>query len=105
MEPMGILRARHDIEQDTEILTRYWHNKKDAWQNIFECECCACTNHTRHNPDPPEIETKPLNGTALSPDHPPSIDPDLSKNHQKPSHNKPTSINQDYPESEIDAWD
>ena len=23
MEPMGILRARHDIEQDTEILTRY----------------------------------------------------------------------------------
>jgi len=23
IEPMGILRARHDIEQDTEILTRY----------------------------------------------------------------------------------
>ena len=43
VEPMGILRARHDIEQDTEILTRYWHNKKDAWQNIFVCECCACT--------------------------------------------------------------
>jgi len=38
MEPMGILRARHDIEQDTEILTRYWHKKKDAWQNIFKCE-------------------------------------------------------------------
>ena len=30
IEPMGILRARHDIEQDTEILTRYWHKKKDA---------------------------------------------------------------------------
>ena len=35
MEPKGILRARHDIEQDTEILTRYWHNKKDAWQYIL----------------------------------------------------------------------
>ena len=23
VEPMGILRARHDIEKDTEILTRY----------------------------------------------------------------------------------
>jgi len=34
--PIGILRARHDIEQDTEILTRYWHKKKDAWQNIFK---------------------------------------------------------------------
>jgi len=64
MEPIRILRARHDIEQDTEILTRYWHNKKDAWQNIFECECCACTNHTRHNPDPPgTTEAKPADGT------------------------------------------
>ena len=40
-EPMGILRARQDIEIDTEILTRYWHTKKDAWHNIFECQCCA----------------------------------------------------------------
>jgi len=30
VEPMGILRARQDIEKDTEILTRYWHTKKDA---------------------------------------------------------------------------
>jgi len=30
IELVGILRARHDIEQDTEILTRYWHKKKDA---------------------------------------------------------------------------
>jgi len=29
-ESMGILRARHNIEEDTEILTRYWHKKKDA---------------------------------------------------------------------------
>ena len=40
-EPMGILRARQDIEIGTEILTRYWHTKKDAWHNIFECQCCA----------------------------------------------------------------
>jgi len=50
---MGILRARHDIEQDTEILTRYWHKKKDAWQNIFKCECCAC---------PPLFLTSSVNG-------------------------------------------
>jgi len=43
---MAILRARKNIEKDTEILTRYWHKEKDAWQNIFECQCCACTNHT-----------------------------------------------------------
>ena len=53
IEPMGILRARHDIEQDTEILTRYWHKKKDAWQNIFKCECCAC---------PPLFLTSSVNG-------------------------------------------
>jgi len=52
IEPMGILRARQDIEKDTEILTRYWHTKKDAWHNIFECQCCACTNHTVNIPDP-----------------------------------------------------
>ena len=33
-EPMGILRAKKDIEPDTEILTRYWHTTKDAWHNI-----------------------------------------------------------------------
>ena len=43
---MAILRARKDIEKDTEILTRYCHKEKDAWENIFECQCCACTNHT-----------------------------------------------------------
>jgi len=49
---MAILRARKDIEKDSEILTRYWHKKKDAWQNIFECECCACTNHTATTTNP-----------------------------------------------------
>jgi len=38
---MAILRARKDIEIDSQILTRYWHKEKDAWQNIFECECIA----------------------------------------------------------------
>ena len=28
--PMVILRARRDIEKDSEILTRYWHKEKDA---------------------------------------------------------------------------
>ena len=27
---MAILRARRDIEKDSEILTRYWHKEKDA---------------------------------------------------------------------------
>ena len=44
--PMAILRARKEIEKDTKILTRYWHKEKDAWQNKFECQCCACTNRT-----------------------------------------------------------
>jgi len=105
IEPMGILRAKHDIEQDTEILTRYWHNKKDAWRNIFVCECCACTNHTRHASGPPELDAKPANGTALSPGHPPSTDLDLPTVHQKPRHNVPTKSKQDYPDSEIDSWD
>jgi hypothetical protein len=53
------------------------------------------------------MEAKPVNGTALSPGHPPSTGLDLSKNHQEPSHNNPTSIQQDYPDSEIDTsdWD
>ena len=50
-EPMGILRAKKDIEPDTEILARYWHTTKDAWHNIFVCQCCACTNHTGMAPD------------------------------------------------------
>jgi len=33
---MTILRARRDIEKKSEIFTRYWLKKNDAWQNIFE---------------------------------------------------------------------
>ena len=44
--PIAILGARRDIEKYTEILTRYWHQEKGAWRSIFECKCCACTNHT-----------------------------------------------------------
>jgi len=44
--PMAIVRARRDFEKDSEILTRYRHQEKDAGQNIFECECCECTNRT-----------------------------------------------------------
>ena len=105
IEPMGILRAKHDIEQDTEILTRYWHNKKDAWQNIFVCECCACTNHTRQASEPSKLEAQAANDTALSPGHPLSTDLDLPMTHQKPRYNVPTNSKQDYPDSEIDAWD
>jgi len=72
IEPMGIPRARKDIEKDTEILTRYWHKEKDAWQNIFECECCACTVHTGNMPDPPATaDTTAVEDTASITDHTP----------------------------------
>ena len=103
-EPMGILRAKHDIEQDTEILTRYWHNKKDAWQNIFVCECCACTNHTRQAPEPSQSEAQFINATALRPSLPPNTDRDKPMTHQKPRYSVPTKSKQDYLDSEIDAW-
>ena len=106
IEPMGILRARHDIEQDTEILTRYWHKKKDAWQNIFKCECCACTNHTRYIPDPPATtETKPADETAPRTGHSPSIRQDLTKENQEPTQDILAGNKQEHSDSEIDAWD
>jgi len=54
-----------------EILTRYWHNTKDSWQNIFVCQCCAFTNHSRQVPD------LSANDTALRASHPLSADPML----------------------------
>ena len=106
MEPMGILHARHDIEQDTEILTRYWHKKKEAWQNIFKCECCACTNHTSYIPGPPATtESKPADETAPRTGHQPSIRQDLTKEHQKLTQDNLAGNKQEYPDSEIDAWD
>jgi len=46
---MVLLRTRCqcDIEEDNEMLSRYWHQDKDAWQNIFDCQCGACTEHRR----------------------------------------------------------
>jgi len=104
IEPMGILRARRDIEQDTEILTRYWHKKKDAWQNIFKCECCACTNHTRYMPDPPAMtETKAADETASRTGLSPSIRQDPTKENQEPTQDNLAGDQQEYPDSEIDA--
>jgi len=106
MEPMGILRARRDIEQDTEILTRYWRNKKDAWQNIFKCECCACTNKISYISDPlVTTEPKSADETAPGTGHPPNIGQDLTKEHQKLSQDNLAGNKQEYPDSEIDAWD
>ena len=103
---MGILRARHDIEQDTEILTRHWHKKKDAWQNIFKCECCSCSNHTRYIPDPPATtETKPADETAARSGHSPSIRQHPNKEDQEPTQDNLVGNKQEYPDSEIDAWD
>jgi len=52
-------RARNNITRRTEILTKYWQEDKDAWQNDFDCQRCACTGHkaelyenTVSKPDP-----------------------------------------------------
>ena len=104
IQPMGILRARHDIEKDTEILTRYWHKKKDVWQNIFRCECCACTNHG-HMPDPPvTTETNVVEEAAPIIGHSPSKRQDLTKENQ-PNQDNLVDNTQKYPDSEIDTWD
>jgi len=103
---MGILRARLDIEKNTEILTRYWHKKKDAWQNIFKCECCACTNHTRHMPDPPATtETNAVDETAPRIGHSLSNRQDLTKENQATTQDNLVGNKQECPDSEIDAWD
>jgi hypothetical protein len=103
-EPMGILRARKDIEPDTEILTRYWHTKKDAWHNIFVCQCCACTNHTEA-PDPlPIVDSTALEDTMSTPNHLPRErqDPDAETYDSKQG-NSAGNI-PEYPDSEIDDW-
>jgi len=86
IEPMGILRARKDIEKDTEILTRYWHKEKDAWQNIFKCECCACTDHAGNMPDPPATaDTTAVEDTASVTDHTPRKRQDLAMRNHEPN--------------------
>jgi len=103
IEPMGILRARQDIEKDTEILTRYWHTKKDAWHNIFECQCCACTNHTRNIPDPlATADTIAVEDMTSTTDHLPRKRPDLEELKHKPNQDNPAGSEQEYPASEID---
>jgi len=104
--PMGILRARKDIEKDTEILTRYWHRDKDAWQNIFECECCACTDHTGNMPDPPATaDTTAVEDTVSTTDHTPRQRQDLEMRNHEPNQDNFARNKQEYPESEIDDWD
>ena len=109
-EPMGILRAKNDIEPDTEILTRYWHTKKDAWHNIFVCQCCACTNHTGLAPNPP-ITTAA--GRTLSTDIRPlreKGDPesrervDTATTSCDSKRDDPEVNILEYPDSEIDEW-
>jgi len=105
-EPMGILRARQDIEIGTEILTRYWHTKKDAWNNIFECQCCACTNHTGYAPDPlVTADTTASVDTMLTPDHQPKKRQDPEELTHESNQDNSAGSKQEYPDSEIDDWD
>jgi len=105
--PMAILRARRDIEKDSEILTRYWHKKKDAWQNIFECECCACTNHTgtTTNPMTETVDTSAMEGPVLTVECTPRQRQDIEILGQDPSQTDSAINKQDYPDSELDDWD
>jgi len=103
---MGILRARQDIEQDTEILTRYWHTKRDAWHNIFECQCCACTNHTGNMPGPlATADTTAVEDTISTAGHLPRKRQDLEKLNHEPNQDNFAGSKQEYPDSEIDDWD
>jgi len=66
--PMAILRARCDTRKDTEILIRYWHLDKDAWQNIFDCQCCARTKHKLpETPNPTEVAHNTVTSTTEPP--------------------------------------
>jgi len=104
-EPMGILRARNDIEPGTEILTRYWHTKKDAWHNIFVCQCCVCTNHTEQAPDPlPTVDTTALGDTLPISDHLlREIEDPVAETCESKQDDSAVNI-PEYPDSEIDDW-
>jgi len=101
--PIAILRARRDIEKDSEILTRYWPKEKDAWQNIFECECCACTNHTgtTTNPMVDTADTTVIEGPVFTVEYAPRQKPDIENPGHNPSQTHSDSNNQDYPDSEL----
>jgi len=105
--PMAILRARRDIEKDTEILTRYWHQEKDAWRSTFECKCCACTNHTMMPmPTPTEtVDTITTEGLAQVSDKTLGEIQGLeiaTIPHHGCSHDCSVRAEEDYPESEMD---
>ena len=104
---MAILRARRSIEKDSEILTRYWHKEKDAWQNIFECECCACTGHTgtTTNPLAETADTTTTEDPVLTGDYAPRQRQDKENPGHEPSQTHSASNKQDYPDSEMDDWD
>jgi len=101
--PMAILRARRDIEKDSEILKRYWHKKKDAWQNKFECECCACTNHTETttNPMTETVDTSVIEDPVLTVECAPRQRQDIETLGPDPSQTH-TAMK---PDSELDNWD
>jgi len=104
---MAVLRARRDIEKDSEILTRYWHEEKDAWQNIFVCECCACTNHTgiTTNSMAATAETTATEDPVFTEEYAPKKRQDIENPEHDPSHTHSTTNKQDYPDSEMDDWD
>jgi len=108
--PMAILRARKDIDKDTEVLTRYWHKEKDAWQNIFECQCCACTNHTGMTINTP-VETTdmttiedPVPTAHYTPRKMQDLEIAPISWHES-SQDRSARDKQDYTESEMDDWD
>jgi len=108
--PMAILRARGDIEKDTETLARYWHQGKDAWLNIFECQCCACTNHTMTvMPTPTEtVDTIATEGPAPVSDNTPGEIQGIeiiTIPHHGCSQDCSVRAEEDYPESEMDDMD
>jgi len=108
--PMAILRARKDIEKDTEILTRYWHKEKDAWQNIFECRCCACTNHTGTMittlTETADTTTTNDLGPVLGYTPRATQDSEIAPtSHQGDSHECSARAEEDYPESEMNDWE
>jgi len=108
--PMAILRARKDIEKDAEIVTRYWHKEKDAWQNIFECQCCACTKHTgttiTNLTETADTTTTNDPGPVLGYTPRATQDSEIAPtSHQGGSHEGSARVKEDYPESETDDWE
>ena len=107
---MAILRATKDIKKDTEILTRYWHKEKGAWQNIFECQCCACTNPTGMTINTPAetADMITIKDPVPTVDYTPKKMQDLEIapiSCHKSSQDRSARDMQYYPESQMDDWD